>query len=54
VGNPGVDHTLTWRGRSTNLSNLAPGLALEVKAHRISLLRRLLFTFRTPPSREAA
>jgi len=54
VGNPGVDHTLTWRGRSTNLSNLAPGLALEVKAHRISLLRGLLLSFSTRPSREAA
>ena len=40
VGNPGADHIITWRGRSTNLSELAPGLALEVKTERISLLQK--------------
>jgi hypothetical protein len=41
VGNPGADHILIWRNRSINLSNLAPGLALEVEAQKISLLQRL-------------
>lgn len=45
VGGPGVDHTLTRRGCATNLSALTPGLALEVKAHRISLLQRLRLLF---------
>ena len=50
VGTPGVDHTLTWRGRSTNLSALAPGFALEVKTHRISLLHRLRIFLLVEPS----
>jgi len=50
VGNPGADHTLMWRGRSTNLSALAAGIALEVKAQKISQFHRLRFFFCARPS----
>jgi len=41
VGSPGVDHTVIWRGRSTNLSAMAPHVAVQFAARPVSLLYRL-------------
>lgn len=38
VGEPGVDHTLIWRGRRFNLSARVAGQALRFQGRRISLL----------------
>ena len=46
VGSPGVDHTVIWRGRETNLSSVAPHMAVRFAGRPVSLLynlwRRLL------------
>ena len=42
VGSPGVDHTVIWRGRSTNLSSVAPHAAVRFAGRPVSLLYRLL------------
>ena len=39
VGSPGVDHTVIWRGLSTNLSSVAPHQAVRFSARPVSLLR---------------
>jgi hypothetical protein len=41
VGSPGVDHTVIWRGVESNLSAVAPHVAVRFSAHPISLLHRL-------------
>jgi hypothetical protein len=41
VGNPGVDHTIIWRGSRTNLSAVAPHVAVRFSARPVSLLHRL-------------
>lgn len=41
VGSPGVDHTVIWRGRRKNLSEVAPHVALRFEAQPVSLLYRL-------------
>jgi hypothetical protein len=41
VGSPGVDHTIIWRGRSTNLSEMAPHVAVQFSARPVSLLYNL-------------
>jgi hypothetical protein len=41
VGSPGVDHTVIWRGRNTNLSSVAPHVAVRFSARPVSLLYRL-------------
>jgi hypothetical protein len=41
VGSPGVDHTILWRGTRTNLSNLIPGQAVEVRCEKWSILEKL-------------
>jgi len=41
VGSPGVNHTVIWRGRSTNLSSVAPHTAVRFAARPVSLLYRL-------------
>jgi hypothetical protein len=41
VGSPGVDHTVIWRGRSTNLSAMAPHTAVRFAARPVSLPYRL-------------
>jgi len=41
VGSPGVDHTVIWRGRSTNLSSVAPHVAVRFAARPVSLLYNL-------------
>jgi hypothetical protein len=38
VGSPGVDHTVIWRGRSHNLSAVAPHVAVQFSARPVSLL----------------
>ena len=41
VGSPGVDHMVIWRGRSTNLSSVAPHAAVRFSGRPVSLLHRL-------------
>jgi hypothetical protein len=41
VGNPGVDHTIIWRGRSTNLSAVVPHVAVQFCGRPVSLLYSL-------------
>jgi hypothetical protein len=41
VGSPGVDHTVIWRGRSRNLSAVAPHLAVQFSARPVSRLHHL-------------
>ncbi len=41
VGSPGVDHMVIWRGRSTNLSSVAPHAAVRFSARPVSLLHNL-------------
>jgi hypothetical protein len=41
VGSPGVDHTIIWRGRSKNLSAVAPHVAVCFAARPVSRLYRL-------------
>ena len=41
VGSPGVDHTVIWRGRSRNLSAVAPHLAVQFSARPVSRLYNL-------------
>ena len=41
VGSPGVDHTIIWRGRQKNLSEVVPHTAVMFSAQPVSLLYRL-------------
>jgi hypothetical protein len=41
VGSPGVDHTVIWRGRHTNLSAMVPHVAVQFSARPVSLLYNL-------------
>jgi len=41
VGSPGVDHTIIWRGRRTNLSAMVPHVAVQFSARPVSLLYNL-------------
>ena len=41
VGSPGVDHTIIWRGLSTNLSAMVPHVAVQFSARPVSLLYSL-------------
>jgi len=38
VGNPGVDHTIIWRGTKTNLSNIVPHEAVQFSAEPVSTI----------------
>jgi hypothetical protein len=38
IGSPGVDHTVVWRGTRTNLSALAPHVAVQFSATPVSWL----------------
>jgi len=40
IGSPGVDHTVIWRGTTTNLSAVAPHQAVSFSARPVSLLYR--------------
>ena len=50
VGSPGVDHTVIWRGRRTNLSAVAPHAAVQLSLIHISEPTRLLRRSRMPSS----
>lgn len=53
IGSIGVDHTVIWRGTRTNLSAMAPHVAVQFSARRVSLLRQLwthVFPGDTTPS----
>jgi hypothetical protein len=41
VGSSGVDHTIIWRGRRTNLSAVAPHVAVQFSARPVSLFYNL-------------
>ena len=41
IGSPGVDHTVIWRGTRTNLSTLAPHVAVQFSATPVSWLHRI-------------
>ena len=41
IGSPGVDHTIIWRGTRTNLSALAPHVAVRFSAFPVSRLHRM-------------
>ncbi|MBR9985629.1 MAG: DUF1850 domain-containing protein [Desulfosarcina sp.] len=41
IGSLGVDHTVIWRGTRTNLSAIAPHVAVQFSARRVSLFYRL-------------
>jgi hypothetical protein len=56
IGSPGVDHTVIWRGVSTNLSNLAPHKAVRFSARPVSLFYgwwRCLFPHSATPVLES-
>jgi hypothetical protein len=42
IGSPGVDHTLIWRGREINLTQMAPHTAVQFQARPVSRWYRLL------------
>ena len=46
IGSPGVDHTVIWRKTQTNLSALAPHVAVQFSARPVGLGYRLWRTFR--------
>jgi len=56
IGSPGVDHTIIWRHTRTNLSAMAPHVAVQFSARPISWLHRRLRQMcphpRTPPHKE--
>lgn len=52
VGSPGVDHTVIWRGIHSNLSAMAPHVAVQFSArpvNRLYHLWRLAFPHRATP-----
>ncbi len=52
IGSPGVDHTVIWRDRRTNLSAVAPHVAVQFSArpvNRLYELWRRLFPHRATP-----
>jgi hypothetical protein len=40
IGSPGVNHTVVWRGLESNLSAVAPHMAVQFTARPVSLLYR--------------
>ena len=40
IGSPGVDHTIIWRGVETNLSAIAPHVAVQFSARPVSSFYR--------------
>jgi len=52
IGSPGVDHTVTWRGLDTNLTAMAPHVAVRFTARPVRRWYRLwrnLFPHRATP-----
>lgn len=41
VGSPGVNHTVIWRGTRSNLSAVAPHVAVQFSARPVSMLYRM-------------
>ena len=41
IGSPGVDHTIIWRGVKTNLSVLAPHVAVQFSARPVNSFYRI-------------
>ena len=41
IGSPGVDHTVIWRDHSTNLSAVAPHVAVQFSARPVNRIYRL-------------
>jgi hypothetical protein len=57
IGSPGVDHTIIWRGTRTNLSALAPHVAVQFSASPVSWLYRVwrqLFPHQATPKKNSA
>ncbi len=56
IGSPGVDHTVIWRRTRTNLSAIAPHVAVRFSARPVSWLHQWLRRFwphaRTPQPKE--
>jgi hypothetical protein len=50
IGSPGVDHTVIWRGTRTNLSAVAPHLAVQFAARPVSLLYKAYRSFFPHPA----
>ena len=50
VGSPGVDHTVIWRGRRTNLSAVAPHAAVQFSGRPVSMLYSLWRRVRPHPA----
>ena len=50
IGSPGVDHTVIWRGLRTNLSEVAPHVAVRFSARPVSLLYRISTSFLLHPA----
>ena len=50
IGSRGVDHTIIWRGLSTNLSLVAPHQAVRFSARPVSLLLRWWRRFFSHPA----
>ena len=41
IGSPGVDHTIIWRGMEKNLSAVAPHVAVQFSARKVSRMYHL-------------
>jgi hypothetical protein len=50
VGSKGVGHTIIWRGISTNLSAIAPHVALRFSGRPVSLLYRMWRSLNSHPA----
>ncbi len=54
IGSPGVNHTVIWRNTKTNLSDIAPHVAVKFSADKVSLAYKLWRKFvphkKTPPT----
>ncbi len=56
IGSPGVDHTIIWRGVETNLSAMAPHVAVRFSARPVNGFNRawrLIFPHRATPRPES-
>ena len=50
IGTPGVNHTVIWRDVGTNLSYVAPHVAVRFSARPVSLMYRLFTRFHPHPT----
>ncbi len=49
IGSPGIDHTVIWRGKKTNLSAIAPHIAVRFSAKPVSFFYRIRRYFQPHP-----